>query len=75
LNDFDGANPLLDPLEGVGPEISTSLSHANGTRLALRAQKSFDFQDPPLPMVFQTDLPASKTLRTAPYKKQVYINS
>jgi hypothetical protein len=41
----------------------------NGTHC--RAQKSLDFQGPPLPMHLVMMLHASKSLRTAPYKQQV----
>jgi hypothetical protein len=42
LNDFDACKSILDPLEGVGPELSTFLG-PNGTRFAcchFIAQKS-----------------------------------
>jgi hypothetical protein len=50
----------------------------NGTRFAhchFRAQKSLDFQVPPLPMDLEMDFPPSKSLRPVPYEQQVYINS
>ncbi len=37
-----------------------------------RAQKSLDFQGPPLPLALVMDLPASKSLRSAPCKQQVH---
>jgi hypothetical protein len=43
-------NPLLWPLEGVGPESETFLGFA---RCHFRAQKSLDFQGPPLPMALE----------------------
>jgi hypothetical protein len=45
----------------------------NGIRFArcnFRAQKSLDFQGPPLPMALEMDFPPSKSLRPAPY---IYI--
>jgi hypothetical protein len=56
------ANPLLRPLEGVGPEISTFLG-PNCTRFAcchFRAQESLDF------MASQV----LKSVRPTPYKQQ-----
>jgi hypothetical protein len=52
----------------------------NGIRFArcnFRAQKSLDFQGPPLPVALQMDFPPSKSLRPAPYiyKQQVYYCS
>ena len=41
-------------------------------QMALAAQKSLDFQGPPLPMPLVMMLHASKPLRTAPYKQQVH---
>jgi hypothetical protein len=41
-------------------------------RCHFRAQKSLDFQGPPLPMTLEMDFPASKSLRPAPYKQQVH---
>jgi hypothetical protein len=46
----------------------------NGTRFAhcyFRAQRSLDFQGPPLPMAFKMDFLPSKSLCPAPYKQQV----
>jgi hypothetical protein len=67
------ANPLLGPLEGVGPENIDFLS-PNGTKFAcchIRAQKGLNFQSPTLPVALEIDLSASKSLRPAPYKQQV----
>ena len=64
------ATSLLGALVGVSPENLDFLG-PNGTRFArchFRAQKSLDFQGPPLVMI----LHASKPLRTAPYKQQVH---
>ncbi len=36
------------------------------------AQKSLDFQGPPLPMALEVNFPASKSLRPAPYNQQVH---
>ncbi len=58
-----GANPLLGPLEGVDPEQQLLW--------AQMAQKSLDFQGPPLPTALEMDLPSSKSFRPAPYKQQV----
>ncbi len=55
------ANPLLGPLEGVGPEIETFL----GPEIAMSdilAQKSRNFQGPHLSVVRVMDLPPSKSL-------------
>jgi hypothetical protein len=57
---FIGVNPLLGPLEGVGPE----------NRCHFRAQKSLDFQGPHLPMALVMDIPVP-----APYKKTGTFNS
>jgi hypothetical protein len=54
-------------------KLSTLLG-PNCTRFAcchFRAPKSLDFQGPPLPNALEMDLPASKSLRPAPYKQQV----
>jgi hypothetical protein len=66
LHDFDAGNPLLGPLEGVGPEILTFLG-PNGTPFAC-----FDFQGTPLPIALEMDFPASKSLRPASYKQHVH---
>jgi hypothetical protein len=69
LNDFDAQNnPLLGPWEGVGPENLNFLG-LNDTRFAhchFRAQKSIDFQGPPLPITYEMYFPASNSLRPAP---------
>ncbi len=47
----------------------------NGTRCArclLRAQKSLDFQGPPLQTALVMDFPASNSIRPAPYKQHVH---
>ena len=65
-------NPLLGPLEGMGPE-NLDFFGQNGTcfaRCHLRAQKSLDFQGPALPMAFETDFPATKSLRPASCEQQ-----
>ncbi len=41
-------------------------------RCHFKAQKSLDIQGPPLPMALEMDLTPSKSLRPAPYKKQVH---
>ncbi len=40
-------------------------------RSHFRAQKTLDFQGPPLPMPLVMDLARLKPFRTAPYKQQV----
>jgi hypothetical protein len=40
---------------------------------AISAQKSRDFQGPPLQTARETDFPPSKSIRPAPYKKNRYI--
>ncbi len=56
-------NPVRGPLEGVGPEIKTfwgpemAMSEAS----TIWAQKSRDFQGPPLPMAWVMDFPASQS--------------
>jgi hypothetical protein len=65
LNDFDAGKSITPLLDFFGP---------NDTRFArchFRAQKSLDFQGPPLPMALEMDIPASKSLRLATYKQQV----
>jgi hypothetical protein len=69
-----GANPLLGPLEVVGPE-SFDFFGPNGTCFVcchFRAQKGLDFHGPPLPMALEMDLLPSKSLRPMPYKQQVH---
>ncbi len=47
----------------------------NGTRSAsyhFRAQKIFDYQGPSLPVALVMDLPASKSLRPAPYNQPIH---
>jgi hypothetical protein len=78
LNDFESgrsitlangrgwARPRPGNLTFLGP---------NGTLFArchFRAQKSLDFQCPPLPMALVIDMPDSKSLLTVPYKQQVH---
>ncbi len=56
-----GKNSLLMLLERVGTENLTFFAPI-GTRFSrchFRAQKGLDFQDPPLPMALEMDLPAS----------------
>ncbi len=51
--------------------FTTTFFGPSGTRFArchFRAQKSLDFQGPPLPMALKIEFPASKSLRPAPYK-------
>jgi hypothetical protein len=76
----DIVNSLLPAWEGGGVVrgqskfISTFLG-PNGTCLArchFRAQKSLDFQAPPLPMGLEMDFPVTKSLRPAQYKQQVH---
>jgi hypothetical protein len=62
------------PLEGVALKIWTFLG-PNGTLFArdhFRAQKSLDFQGPPLPMTLEIDFLPSKSLRPAACKQQVH---
>jgi hypothetical protein len=72
-----GANPLLGPLDGMGPENLENLDffwpkwHAR-SRCYFRAQKGLDFQGPPLLLALVMELPASKSLRPSPYKQQVH---
>jgi hypothetical protein len=66
-----GANPLLQPLEGVwvGPE-NISFLGLTGTRFTR------NFQGLTLPVALEMGLPASKSLRPALFKQQVrYISS
>ncbi len=42
-------------------------------RCRFKAQKSLDFQGPLLQVAFVMDLPASKSLRPAPYLQQVHV--
>ncbi len=52
---FIGENPLLDPLEGVGPENLDFLD-LSGTCFAhghFRAQKCLNFHGPPLPLALE----------------------
>ncbi len=52
-------NPLLGPLEGVGPE-NLDFFGPKWSRLSrchFRAQKSLNFQGPPLPMALEMDFP------------------
>jgi hypothetical protein len=70
------AIPLLGPLEEVGPEnldffgawngrwamkISTFWAQTALARCRFRAQKSLEFQGPPLPMAQVMELPRSKS--------------
>jgi hypothetical protein len=63
-----GATSLLGALEGVGPENFDFFGPKwHSLRLChFRAQKSLDFQGPPLPMPPVMMLHPSKSLRTAP---------
>ncbi len=45
---------------------------SNGPRNG-RAQKSLNFQGPPLSMALEMNLPASKSLFPAPFKQKVHI--
>ncbi len=56
------ANPLLGPLEGVGHENLDSFG----------PKKVKIFQGPPLVIALVMDLPATNSLRPAPYKQQVH---
>ncbi len=58
------ANPLFGALEGVGPG-NLDFFGPKGPRFArsyFRAQKSLDFQGPPLPMPLVMDLDSLKTI-------------
>jgi hypothetical protein len=61
LNDFDGANPLFGPLEGVGPEnIDFCWPKWHMLRsLPFQDQKCLNFQGPPLQMALIMDFPQS----------------
>jgi hypothetical protein len=74
--DFDGANTLLGPLEGMGLDNLDFLG-PNGTRFArchFRAQKSLNVQCPPLPMASKWICSPSKSLVPAPYKQEVRVH-
>jgi hypothetical protein len=58
-------NSFGGPLEGWALKIEAFLGFA---RCHFRAQKSLDFQGPPLPMALEMDFPALKSLRPALYK-------
>ncbi len=65
---WSGLHPLFGPLEGVGLKISTFLG-PNGTRFPcghLRAEKSLNFQGPPLPMALEMDVAHIKIISSHP---------
>ncbi len=70
LNDSDGGNSILGPLEGVGPKISTSwVQMALASLVAIAGPKKYRFSGspPPLPIALEMDLPLTKSLRPAPF--------
>ncbi len=71
------ANPLLGPLKGKALKISTFLG-LNSTRVSrchFRAQKSLDFQCPPLPMPFEMDTWPHQNHYVPRHISKRYINS
>jgi hypothetical protein len=58
---------FLDPGSEIRDPVWVKINPGSAT-----LQKSLDFQGLPLPMALEVDLPASKSLRPAPYKKQVH---
>ncbi len=74
LNDFDGANPWLGPLEGVGLE-NPKLFWAQRALKSLVAisglKKVSIFRAHPFRRPSKWICPPSKSLRSAPYKQQV----
>ncbi len=76
LNGFEGCKIITRGIGRGGPWKSRLFGPWNGTSeaSAIWAQKSWDFQGPPLPMPRVMMLHPSKPLRTAP-KNNWYINS
>jgi hypothetical protein len=56
-------NPLLRPLEGVGPE---NLNFFGIKWHSFRAQKSLSFQGPPLPMALEMNVACIKIIFSRP---------
>jgi len=67
---------IFPSVVGIGtpptPQLQTSVPPLTFFGSNFRAQKSLDFQVPPLPVPLVMMLHPSKPLRTVPYKQQVY---
>ncbi len=77
-NDFDaGKSNVEGHWKGWALKIETFFSPEMATRetSAIWAQKSRDFQGPPLPIVRVMDFPASKSLRPSAILKNRYIGN
>jgi hypothetical protein len=67
------ADPLFRPLEEVGPPWKSNFFGPKWQSLAFQGPKKPRFPVPtPSKMALVIDMPASKSLRTVPYKQQVH---
>jgi hypothetical protein len=66
------ANPLQEPLEGLGPENRDFFGLGSERSESHLGPKKSRFQGPPLPIALEMYFPGSKPLRPAPYKQQVH---
>jgi hypothetical protein len=83
IHSFNSFVPIAQQAIGKSrifcPDKATSENHVHKItnvpvfRMCQLSPKSRDFQGMPLPMALVMDLPASKSLRTVPYKQQVHL--